>query len=114
MAKKKKQTVKPSAAKGRSKPAGKAGKKPAREQSHRGHDHHEHSHDEACDEKEIELDETEHKAIDAVLESDEVRLALETEVFAAVTTVVRKYCRKHGTSLSETQAQNVAMALFGD
>jgi hypothetical protein len=113
MAKKKKRTAKPPAAKARRKPAGKSAKKPAHEHNLRGHDH-EHHHDESCEEAEIELDDTEKEAIDKVFVSDELRLALETEVDAAVTTAVRKVCRQYGTPLSTEQAQNVAIVLFGD
>jgi hypothetical protein len=114
MAKTKKQTAKPSAANASRKPAGKAAKKPVHGHNHRGHDYHGHNHDETCDEAEIELDDTERKTIDMVLDSDEIRLALETEVSAALTAAVRKFCRQYGTPLSMAQAQNVAMMLFGD
>ncbi len=114
MAKKKKQTTKPSAAKASRKPAGKSAKKHAREPSHHGHDHHAHGHDETCDEADIELDDTERKTINMVLDSDKLRLALETEVSTALTAAVRKFCRQFGMPLSSAQAQNVAMMLFGD
>ena len=110
MAKKKTDTRKTSAAaKAGRKPAAAAKKKPPR--AHHAHDHH---HDETCDETEIELDNTERETINMVLDSDKLRLALETEVGAALTGAVRKFCRQHGTPLSAAQAQNVAMVLFGD
>ena len=110
MAKKKASTTKSStAAKSRCKPAAKAAKKPAQE-----HHFHEHIHDGDCCGEEVELDDTERKTIDMVLDSDKVRVALETEVSTALTTAVRKFCRQHGASLSAAQAQNVAMVLFGD
>jgi hypothetical protein len=114
MAKKKKQTAKPSAAKARRKPAGKSAKKSAHGHDSHGHHHHGHSHDETCDEEEIELDDTERKTIEMVLNSEKLRLALETEAIAALTATVRKFCRQNGTPLSMVQAQNVAMELFGD
>ena len=117
MAKNEKRAAKPSAANARSKPAGKKAKKakkPAHGHDSRGHHHHEHSHDDSCGEEEIELDDTERKTIDMVLDSDKLRLALETEVSTALTAAVRKFCRQYGTPLSESQAQNVAMMLFGD
>jgi hypothetical protein len=113
MAKKKSQNTKPSVAKTRRKPAGKSTKKHAHEHHRHGHDH-EHHHDESREEVEIELDDTEYETIDKVLASDEFRVALETEVDAAVTAVVRKVCRRYGATLTVAQAQNVAMVLFGD
>jgi hypothetical protein len=109
MAKKKTKTAKSSAPKARAKPAGKAGKKSSPQP--RVHDH---SHDDTCCDEEVVLDDTEKKTIDMVLDSDKIRLALETEVSAALTATVRKFCRQHGASLSAAQAQNVAMVLFGD
>jgi hypothetical protein len=110
MAKKKSKTAKPSAKKARREPAEKASKKHAREHHH----HDEHYRNKPCEEVEIELDDTEQEAIDMVFDSDELRLAMETEVDAAVTAAVRKVCRQYGTPLSTAQAQNVAMVLFGD
>ena len=49
-----------------------------------------------------------------VLQRDDMRSALETEVNTVVTQAVRKICKAHGTSLTAAQAQNVAMVLFGD
>ncbi len=114
MAKKKKQAAKPAAANARRKPTGKAAKKPAREHNHRGHDHRGHSHDETCDGVEIELDATERKAVDMVLDSEKLSLALEAEAIASLTATVRKFCRQYGAPLSAAQARNVAMVLFGD
>ncbi len=74
------------------------------------HDHEHHEDHEV----EIDLDKTERKAIDSVLERDDMRSALENEVNTAVTQAVRKVCKAHGSSLTVTQAQNVAMVLFGD
>src|SRR5271156_4123230 len=108
MAKKKPQTTKSSAAKARRKPAARATTKS------REHNSHEHDHDEDCCGSEVELDETERKTIDMVLDSDAMREALEIEVDAAVTATVRKVCRHYGAPLSPAQAQNVAMVLFGD
>jgi hypothetical protein len=110
MAKKKPQTTKSSAtAKAPRKSAGSTTKKPPQ----RSHSHN-HHHDEDCCDAEIELDDTERKTIDMVLDSDTMREALETEVDAAVSATVRKVCRHYGAPLSAAQAQNVAMVLFGD
>ena len=65
-------------------------------------------------EEEIELDDTERKAVDLVLESEDLRNSLEEEVNTVVTQAVRKMCKAHGTLLTIDQAQNVAMVLFGD
>ena len=99
MAKKKKQSAKPSATSARRKPAGKSAKKPSHGHDIGKHQHHGHSHDDPCGEVEIELDDTERKTIDMVLDSDKLRLALETEVSAALTAAVRKFCRQYGTPL---------------
>ena len=111
MAKKKPATTKSSAAKKAAKPS--AGKpsagKPSKKAPSKQQDHEHDEHDE-----EIELDETESKAVDLALESDDLRIALEVEVNAVVTQAVRKVCKAHGVSLTAAQAQNVAMMLFGD
>ncbi len=110
MAKKKPQSTKSStAAKARRKPADSTTKKPPQ----RSHSH-DHDHDADCGDAEIELDDTERKTIDMVLDSDAMREALENEVDAAVSATVRKVCRHYGSPLSAAQAQNVAMVLFGD
>jgi len=62
----------------------------------------------------VELDDTERKAVDLVLESEDLRNSLEEEVNAVVTQAVRKICKAHGVLLTVDQAQNVAMVLFGD
>ena len=115
MAKKKSVTKKSSTPKKPSMPAaskpaaGKPATKPASKKPPKQHDH-EHDHDE----EEVELDETESKAVDLVLDSADLRNALETEVNTVVTQAVRKIFKAHGTSLTADQAQNVAMVLFGD
>jgi hypothetical protein len=109
MAKKKTKTTKSStAAKTRKSSTG----KPAKKSSPKRHDH-EHDHH-GVHEEPIELDETESKVIDLVLDSDDMRNALEVEVNTVVTEAVRKICKAHGASLTVAQAQNVAMVLFGD
>ncbi len=83
----------------------------------RGHHHHGHRQEaSSCGEAEIELDDTERKTIDMVLDSDKLRLALETEVSAALAAAVRKFFRQYGTPLSieVRRGSNVAMMLFGD
>jgi hypothetical protein len=110
MAKKKPTTAKSSTAtKSRRPPA-----KTAKKSSPKGREHV-HVHDEHCEhEEEIELDDTERKAIDLVFNSDSIRNSLETEVNTVVTLAIRKVCKAHGASLTTAQAQNVAMVLFGD
>jgi acetyl-CoA carboxylase carboxyltransferase component len=109
MAKKKPTTTKSSTAtKAKKSSAPKPAKKPLPKQ----HDHKHAIDDE--DEEEIELDDTERKAVDLVLDSEDLRNALETEVNTVVTQAVRKICKAHGATLSVAQAQNVAMMLFGD
>ena len=115
MAKNKTKTTKSSAATKTRKPsAGKppTGSGPTKSRSKKSppkpHDHH-GEHEEA-----IELDDTESRAVDLVLESEDLRNALEMEVNTVVTQAVRKICKAHGASLTADQAQNVAMALFGD
>ncbi len=109
MAKKKTKTTKSSTATKTRKPsAGKSSKKAPPKP-------HDHGHDQPGEhEEEVELDETESKAVDLVLERDDLRDALETEVNTVVTQAVRKICKTHGVSLTVDQAQNVAMVLFGD
>jgi hypothetical protein len=117
MAKKKKQASKPSAAKARKpakKAAKKAAKKPARKQHQVKHRHDEHHHDDDSDVVEIELSESEQSMVDKILDSDELCQELETEAIAALSGIVQKFFGKHGTTLTDTQAQNVAMVLFGD
>jgi len=109
MAKKKTETKKTSTATKARKPS--AGK-PAKKSPPECHDHERDHHGEP--EEEIELDESERKAVDLVLQCDDMRSALETEVNTVVTQAVRKICRVHGASLTAAQAQNVAMVLFGD
>jgi hypothetical protein len=109
MAKKSSKTTTAPAAKKSSKPASSksTGGKPAKK-APKPHA------DDQCECDEIQLDDTEAKAIDLVVESDKVRIALEQEVNDAVTHAVRKVCKQHGASLTLVQAQNVAMVLFGD
>ena len=110
MAKKKSETTKSSPAKKASRPS--AGKPAARSPSKKSPPKQQHQH---CQhEEEIELDETEREAVNHVIDSKKVRDALENEVNRVVTQAVRKICKAHGTSLSDAQAQNVAMVLFGD
>jgi hypothetical protein len=111
MAKKKSKTAKSStAAKSRKPAAGKAAKRSPSKGNGNGHVHDEHcGHDE-----EIELDDSEQKAVDLVLDSDAMRDSLENEVGTAVTLAVRKVCKAHGAPLTAAQAQNVAIVLFGD
>jgi hypothetical protein len=108
MAKKSSKTTKSSAAaNGRQPPAGKPAKKSPKVRDH--------VHDEHCDhDEEIELDETESKAVDMVLDSEKMLKSLEIEVNTAVTLAVRKVCKAHGAALTTAQAQNVAMVLFGN
>ena len=75
---------------------------------------HDHEHDLHGDDEELELDETECKAVDLVLGSEALRNALELEVNTVVTQAVRKICKAAGAALTAAQAENVAMALFGD
>ncbi len=83
-------------------------KKPPKKAPQKQHDHYDEH------EEEIELDDTERKAVDLVLESEDLRNSLEAEVNTVVTQAVRKMCKAHGTLLTVVQAQNVAMILFGD
>ena len=109
MAKKTKTTKSSSATKTRKPSAGKpATKSQSKKSPPKQHGHAEY------EEEEIELDETESKAVDLVLESEDLRNALEMEVNTVVTQAVRKICKAHGASLTADPAQNVAMALFGD
>ena len=71
-------------------------------------DHHD------AHEEEIALDDTESKAIEMVLESDDLRNALEMEVNTVVTQAVRKICKRTALRSTTAQAQNVARVLFGD
>ncbi len=105
MAKKKSTIAKSPAARKTRKPSAKPASKksPPRQHKHRGEP-----------EEEIELDETESKAVDHIIECDQARDALEREVDKVVTQAVRKICKAHGQSLTDAQAQNVAMVLFGD
>jgi len=105
MAKKKSTTTKSSAPKKTRKPSAKPASKKSPPKQHDHHGEHE---------EEIELDETESKAVDLVLESEDLRNALEMEVNTVVTQAVRKICKAHGATLTVAQAQNVAMMLFGD
>ena len=108
MAKKKTPAAKSSAAKKKTKKSPttqKTAKKPPKQHAHDQHDENE---------IEIELDATECEAVDLVLDSDDLRLALETEVNRVVSQAVRKLCKAHGVALTAAQAQNVAMTLFGD
>ena len=117
MAKKKPSTTKSSTATTTKKPACKAcdgatskkttSKKPPKKSPPKRDHYDEH-------EEEIELDDTERKAVDLVLESEDLRNSLEEEVNTVVTQAVRKMCKAHGALLTVDQAQNVAMMLFGD
>ena len=69
-------------------------------------------HDEQ--EEEIILNDIESEAVDHIVSCDAAREALEQEVNKVVTQAVRKICKVHGKPLSDAQAQNVAMVLFGD
>ncbi|MGA2254098.1 MAG: hypothetical protein ABSG53_05500 [Thermoguttaceae bacterium] len=108
MARKKSATAKSSAAAKKSKSSA---SKPSKKSQPKQHDHEHARHDEN---EEIDLDDTERKTIDLVLDSDDLRNALETEVNTVVTQAVRKICKAHGASLTVAQSQNVAMVLFGD
>jgi hypothetical protein len=110
MAKKKSAATKPSTATRTNKSS--AAKAPSKKSPPKQHDHGHDRHDE--NEEEIELDETERKAVDLVLDSEDLRDALELEVNTVVTQAVRKICKAHGALLTAAQAQNVAMVLFGD
>ncbi len=111
MAKKNAKTTKsPAATKTRKPPAGRAASKSRAKKP--PHDHHRREHGEH--EEEIKLDAVESKAVDLVLESHDLRNALEMEVNTVVTQAVRKLCKAYGASLTAAQAQNVAMVLFGD
>jgi len=106
-----KPTKSPAAPKTRKPPAAKAAAKARSKKSqHPHHDHDQHGEQE----EQIELDRDESKAVDLVLESEDLRNALEMEVNTVVTQAVRKVCKAHGASLTIAQAQNVAMMLFGD
>jgi hypothetical protein len=113
MAEKKKKASKPSNAKSGRKPASKTAKKAAKKPAHKRH-RHEHHHDDESDVVEIELSENEQTMVDKILDSDELCQELETEAIAALSAIVQKFFHKHGTTLTATQAQNVAMVLFGD
>jgi hypothetical protein len=109
MAKRKTKTAKSSTAmKGRKPSAGKPSKKSPSKQHDHAYDHHD------AHEEQIELDDRESKAVDLVLDCDDMRRALEIEVNTVVAQAVRKICKAHGTSLTAAQAHNVAMVLFGD
>ncbi len=108
MAKKKTPAAKSSAVKKKTKKSPTAQKPAKKPPTQHAHDHHDEN------DVEIELDATECEAVDLVLDSDALRLALETEVNTVVSQAVRKLCKAHGVSLTADQAQNVAMTLFGD
>lgn len=110
MAKKQSKATKPSVAPKASKSS--AGKSSTKSRSKKSPPKQHHDHDEEMEE--IELDETESKAIDLVRESDAVCDALETEVNKVVTQAVRKIYKAYGASLTAAQAQNVATVLFGN
>ena len=63
---------------------------------------------------EIELDPIETKAFDLAHSSVEVCTELEEAVALAISQVVRKVFKQHGISLSPSQAQEVALLMFGD
>jgi hypothetical protein len=108
MAKKKSKITTQANAKARKPSARKPTQKSSAKQQHHEHD--------SCNEHEmeIELDATERKAVDLVLERNDMCSALEAEVNRVVTNAVRKICKEYGAPLTIAQAQNVAMMLFGD
>ena len=71
-----------------------------------------HTHTDECDDDEVELSEIESKAVDAAWASDALRSELEDEASKALTDTVLKVFKRHKTTLTATQAHNVAMYLF--
>jgi hypothetical protein len=63
---------------------------------------------------EIELDPAEAKAFELAHSSGEVCEELELAVSLAISQAVRKVFKQHRISLTTTQAQKVAVLLFGD
>ena len=63
---------------------------------------------------EIELDPVEAKAYELARSSGEVCEELELAASLAMSQAVRKVFKQHRISLTTTQAQNVAVFLFGD
>ena len=63
---------------------------------------------------EIELDEVEAEAIELVHSSDKVCTELEKAVTSTVFLAVRKVYKQHGISLTSSQAEKVALLLFGE
>jgi len=63
---------------------------------------------------EIELDPAEAKAFELAHSSGEVCEELELAVSLAMSQAVRKVFKQHRISLTTTQAQKVAVLLFGD
>jgi hypothetical protein len=66
------------------------------------------------DHVEIQLGPEETKAFELAHSSDEVCEELELAVTAAMAQAVRKVFKKHAISMTESQAQQVALLLFGD
>ena len=87
----KKKTTNPSTAAKTRKPSKKS---PSKKSPPKQHDHEHDYH--GAREEEVELDGTESKAIDLVLDSDAMRNALETEVNTVVSQAVRKICKRTG------------------
>jgi hypothetical protein len=85
----------------------------AHQRAHHQHadDHHDHSE---CDHIDIELDDTSASAIEMAEKSKKFSEELEHAVNKSVFHAVRKFYREHGASLTATQAQNVALMLFGE
>ena len=63
---------------------------------------------------EIELDPVETKAFELAHSSEDVRRELEEAVTSAMSQAVRKVFKQHRISLTSSQAQEVAVLLFGD
>ena len=63
---------------------------------------------------EIELDPIETEAFELAHRSNAVRNDLELAVTTAVSQSVRKVFKQHGVTLNASQAQEVALLLFGD
>ncbi len=62
----------------------------------------------------IELDAVETEAFELAHSSVEVRTELEDAVTLAMSQAVRKVLKQHRISLTSSQAQEVALLLFGD
>lgn len=62
----------------------------------------------------ITLDAVEEKALQMVEADDVLCDELETAATKSIIDSLRKVYKKHGIALTETQAQNVAISLFGE